>query len=88
MKLLVCPLNGPRNVDEFQYLGPLRDMPDPNAFTDAEWARYLFRAENRPGTMLEWWRHRPSNYVFVAERHTVTDRVLRTFDSAELEVRR
>lgn len=84
MKLLECPLNGPRNIEEFQYLGPIRDDPDPDGLTDAEWARHLFRANNAAGVMLEWWRHRPSNYVFVAERHIVTDTVLRTFDAADL----
>ncbi|TIT97900.1 MAG: sarcosine oxidase subunit delta, partial [Mesorhizobium sp.] len=24
MKLLDCPMNGPRNIDEFQSFGPLR----------------------------------------------------------------
>lgn len=84
MKILTCPMNGPRNIDEFQYLGPLRTSPDPEATSDRDWARHLFRAENRPGLMVEWWRHRPSNYVFLAERHTVTNQVLRTFDPSEL----
>jgi len=78
MKLLTCPLNGPRNIDEFQYLGPLRPELSKDA-PDAAWAVHLFRAENRPGPMVEWWRHTPSNTVFLAERHTVTDTVLRTW---------
>lgn len=85
MKQLLCPLNGLRNIDEFQYLGPVRETPDPDVTSDADWARYLFRAENRPGVMLEWWRHRPSNYIFQAERHTVTNTVLRTFDPSARE---
>ncbi|TIU97781.1 MAG: sarcosine oxidase subunit delta, partial [Mesorhizobium sp.] len=28
MKLLDCPMNGPRNIDEFQSFGPLRQAPD------------------------------------------------------------
>lgn len=84
MKLLTCPLNGSRNIEEFQYLGPLRADPDPDATGDADWARHLFRAENRPGVMIEWWRHTPSNYVFLAERDIVSDTILRTFDAAEL----
>ena len=88
MKILNCPLNGARNIDEFQYLGPLRDAPDPDALTDAEWARHLFRARNNAGVMIEWWRHRASNYVFLAERHIVTDTVLRTFDPVELRAAR
>ena len=84
MKLLECPLNGSRNIEEFQYLGPLKDAPDPDMLTDADWARHLFRANNNAGVMIEWWRHRASNYVFGAERHIVTDTVLRTFDASEL----
>ena len=77
MKLLACPLNGPRNITEFQYLGPLR--PDPVRDDDAAWTRHLFHVENRPGVMTEWWRHTPSNTVFLAERDVVSDTVVRTF---------
>lgn len=82
MKLLTCPMNGPRNISEFQYLGPFRPMPEPDTTSDADWAQYLFRAENRRGKTLEWWRHTPSNYVFLAERDTGSGAVLRTFDPA------
>jgi sarcosine oxidase subunit delta len=83
MKLLTCPMNGPRNISEFQYLGPVRPMPDPETTSDADWAAYLFRAENRRGTTMEWWRHTPSNYVFLAERDLGTGFVLRTVDPAQ-----
>jgi sarcosine oxidase subunit delta len=53
MDLLSCPLNGPRNIEEFQYLGPLSGRPDPVALSDANWAQHLFRAKNRPGAMFE-----------------------------------
>lgn len=79
MKLLTCPLNGPRNIHEFQYLGPLRPDPDPEATEDGAWAQHLFRAENRPGLIREWWRHTPSNTVFQADRHIVTDEIIATF---------
>jgi sarcosine oxidase subunit delta len=73
MKILICPVNGPREISEFQYLGPRRG-------TSAETlTEYLFHVENPAGPMVEWWRHRPSNTVFLAERHTVTDTVLRTW---------
>ena len=79
MKLLTCPMNGPRPIDEFQYLGPWREIPDPEAASDAEWSAYLFRAGTLPGPEIECWRHAPSNFVFLAERDTRTDTVLRTF---------
>ncbi len=78
-------MNGPRNIQEFQYLGPVRHAPDPEAASDAEWAAYIFHAENRPGVITEWWRHTASNYVFLAERNIVTNTVVRTFDAWEME---
>ncbi len=47
MKILTCPMNGPRNIDEFQSFGPVRAEPDPDRTADADWSRHLFRAENR-----------------------------------------
>lgn len=79
MKLLRCPVNGPRNIDEFQSLGPVRQEIDAGTAGDADWARGLFRADNRRGIVAEWWRHVPSNVVFLAERDVTTDRVLRTY---------
>jgi len=32
----------------------------------------------------EWWMHNASSYWFLAERHTVTDEILRTFDAREV----
>ena len=29
MKILSCPLNGPRNIAEFIYGGQVKEMPDP-----------------------------------------------------------
>lgn len=76
MKILQCPLNGPRNVDEFQYLGPYRaERPEAAELIVAR----LFYPENPAGPLVEWWRHTPSNTVFLAERNTVTDEVVRTW---------
>ncbi|OIQ88067.1 sarcosine oxidase subunit delta [mine drainage metagenome] len=79
MKLLHCPINGLRPVDEFAYGGELRDMPDPQASTDSEWADYVFNRSGAPGQKQEWWYHVPSGTWFVAERNTVTDVVERTY---------
>lgn len=81
MKILTCPMNGPRNIDEFQSFGPIRAVVDPEAATDAAWARQLFRAENRRGVVVEWWRHVPSNFFFLAERDLVSNEIVRTFES-------
>ncbi len=79
MKLLDCPLNGPRNISEFTYGGEFHAMPDPAACDPRVWAEYVFFHKNTAGTIIEWWCHTPSSYWFLAERDTRTDDVLRTF---------
>ncbi|HDS1735631.1 MULTISPECIES: sarcosine oxidase subunit delta [Pseudomonas] len=88
MKILTCPLNGPRNISEFSYGGEFKPMPDPAQCSDVEWADYVFNSDNLAGVVLEWWLHNASSYWFLAERHTVSDQVLRTFDPKELFHRR
>ena len=76
MKILNCPINGPKNVDEFQYLGPLRqEEPETAGLILSR----LFYPDNPAGPLVEWWRHTPSNTVFLAERDTLTDEVIRTW---------
>ena len=84
MKIMHCPLNGPRNISEFVHGGEVRDMPDPARCTDREWADYVFYSDNQAGVITEWWLHAPSGYWFIAQRHTVTDEIIRTFDPAEI----
>ncbi|WP_371226301.1 sarcosine oxidase subunit delta [Pseudomonas sp. QE6] len=88
MKILTCPLNGPRNISEFTYGGEFKQMPDPATCSDIEWADYVFNSDNAAGIVLEWWLHNASSYWFLAERHTVTDQVIRTFDPREIFDRR
>lgn len=76
MKLLTCPVNGPRNITEFQYLGPVRAA---SAERSDQLVEALFYHENPLGVLKEWWRHTPSNTVFVAERHTVSDQIVTTY---------
>jgi sarcosine oxidase, subunit delta len=83
VKLMTCPLNGPRNIQEFVQGPVVRAMPDA-AGSDAEWADYVFLEDNLKGVVREWWCHAPTNYWFVAERDTASDMVLRTYDAAEL----
>ncbi len=84
MKIMHCPLNGPRNISEFTYGGELKTMPDPATCSDAEWADYVFNSDNIAGIVHEWWLHNASSYWFIAERHTVTDQIIRTFDPKEI----
>lgn len=76
MKLLTCPINGARNITEFEYLGPVRNTDDGD---QERLIAHLFFAPNPLGVMPEWWRHTPSNTVFVAERHTQTDAIIKTY---------
>lgn len=84
MKLMPCPLNGLRNISEFTYGGELKRMPDPTTATEAEWADYVFNQSNIDGVVLEWWLHNASSYWFIAERNTVSDEILRTFDPSRI----
>lgn len=83
MKLLTCPVNGPRPLQEFVYGGEVRSCADPSALSDAEWADYLFNRNGEPGVCREWWYHVPSGTWFIAERDNVADKVLRTYLYAE-----
>jgi sarcosine oxidase subunit delta len=79
MKLMPCPINGPRPVAEFAYGGEVRPMPDPDTCTDEQWADYVFNRSGIPGVKKEWWYHAPSGTWFVAERDVIHDRILRTY---------
>ena len=84
MKIMICPLNGPRNISEFSYGGELKTMPDQNTCSNEEGEDYVFNKSKIAGVVLEWWMHTPSSYWFIAERHTVSDEILRTFDAKEM----
>ena len=79
MKIMPCPLNGPRNIQEFICAGPVEAHPDPNRCSDEEWAEYVWLEENVAGVVREWWCHVATSYWFIAERNTVTDEILATY---------
>ncbi|MEM7084126.1 MAG: sarcosine oxidase subunit delta [Pseudomonadota bacterium] len=83
MKRMKCPLNGERNIAEFIYGGECHDMPNPESSSSATWAEYVFFHENKAGIVLEWWCHAPTSYWFLAERNTLTDEIVRTFEASE-----
>jgi sarcosine oxidase subunit delta len=84
MKIMVCPLNGPRNISEFVYGGEVTEMPNPNNCSDAEWADYVFYSDNNIGVVREWWLHAATSFWFIADRHTGTDNVVRTYYASEI----
>ena len=84
MKIMPCPLNGPRNISEFICGGEVRFEPDAQTCSDAEWATYVFLRDNPAGLVREWWVHVPTAYWFIAERDTRTDEIIRTYPPAEI----
>jgi sarcosine oxidase subunit delta len=79
MKILNCPVNGPRPVQEFHFGGEVRHMPEPAQCDDVQWADYVFNRSGEPGVKREWWFHIASSVWFIAERNIVTDNILRTY---------
>ncbi|MBH05967.1 MAG: sarcosine oxidase subunit delta [Phycisphaeraceae bacterium] len=79
MKIICCPVNGPRPLQEFRFGGEVRFMPDPGDSSDEQWADYVFNRSGEPGVKREWWYHIASGTWFVAERNTVTDEFVRTY---------
>ena len=79
MKLMNCPINGPRPLHEFFYWGECRDMPNPDTCTDGEWVDYVFHRNGAPGVKKEWWYHMASGVWFIAVRDTQADEVKETY---------
>lgn len=55
MKIMNCPLNGPRNISEFAWGGEVKPMPDPATLDDRAFADWLFLENNEAGVVREWW---------------------------------
>jgi sarcosine oxidase subunit delta len=81
MILLECPNCGRRNVQEFRYGGEYNPRPKaPMDAPDTKWVDYIFMRGNKSGIQKEWWFHRAGcGYWFLAERHTKSNRVIKTF---------
>ena len=88
MKILNCPLNGPRNISEFVWGGEVKEMPDAGRCHDRDWADYVFIENNVAGVVREWWCHVPTSFWFIAERNTVTEEIIRTYPAGEVFNRR
>ncbi len=86
MKLMHCPINGWRPIQEFSYGGTFRPMPPPPNCTDQQWANYVFNRDGAAGIKKEWWYHLASGVWFIAERNTLTDEILRTYLFQEMKL--
>ena len=81
MLILTCPNCGARSVAEFRYGGEYNPRPpEPEQVSEETWVEYLYVSDNRMGRQTEWWYHSAGcGLWFLAERHTRTNRVERTF---------
>ena len=79
MKIMPCPLNGPRNISEFLCHGEVDPGPDPSSCDDRAWTDHLFVERNSAGVVREWWCHLPSGYWFVADRDRTTGDILTAY---------
>ncbi len=84
MKIMNCPLNGPRNISEFAFGGEVVMHPDPHTCSNDEWADFVFFENNTAGVVREWWYHMATAYWFIAERDTVSDEIVRSYPASEL----
>ncbi|MFO7663373.1 MAG: sarcosine oxidase subunit delta [Chloroflexota bacterium] len=76
-----CPHCGLRNSSEFRYGGEYNPrLPQPLTVSNPEWTDYIYFRDNKLGEQIEWWYH--SNGCgtwFLAERHTKSNKVLKTY---------
>ena len=82
MVTLKCPNCGRRNVQEFRYGGEYNPRPArPMELSDEAWADFFFMRDNKMGEQEEWWYHRAGcGRWFLAERHTRSNEVSRTYN--------
>ena len=79
MSLLVtCPNCGPREVAELRCAGESTRRPSDTP-TQRELNDYVYFRDNEWGVQREWWFCRVCEEWFLAERHTYTNEVLRTW---------
>jgi sarcosine oxidase, subunit delta len=77
--LVTCPNCGPREALEFSFGGEVTRRAGPDA-SDRELAASLYFRENASDWQTEWWVHRDGcRKWFLAERHTTTNEIRRTF---------
>ena len=86
MKIINCPLNGPRNAQEFICAGEVKQEPPQDAVIDV-WADYVFLQDNAKGVVHEWWCHIASSYWFIVTRDTATEEFLESSSPSDFFAR-
>ena len=76
--LVTCPNCGPREVPELRCAGETTTRPTSTP-TVRELNEYVYFRRNVWGTQREWWFCRTCEDWFLAERHTYTNEVERTW---------
>ena len=74
-----CPHCGPRDHDEFSYVGDATKLrpADPAAASPEDWHRYVYLRDNPRGAHLEYWHHIQGCRAYVKVlRDTATNEVL------------
>jgi sarcosine oxidase subunit delta len=81
MILIDCPNCGSRNAQEFRYGGEYNPRPKRALEIEEDaWSDYVYMRANHQGVQKEWWYHRAGCQLwFLAERHTKSNEVLRTY---------
>lgn len=76
MILLPCPWCGPRDAEEFSYVGETKTRPDPLTVSAGQWRDYLYLRRNVAGWTTERWFHQTGcRRYLVVERDTTTNAV-------------
>lgn len=84
MLVIVCPHCGPRNSNEFSFLGERVARPAADVTTRADWRRYLYTRENAAGPERERWFHVSGcRRILDVQRDTVTNEILSVRDVTE-----
>jgi sarcosine oxidase subunit delta len=82
MKIINCPLNGPRNAQEFVYGGEVELEPETDAST-RQWSNFVFLEDNLAGIVDEWWCHSASSYWFIIRRNRTSDEIIATITTKD-----
>lgn len=78
MLRIPCPCCGPRDENEFVYVGDAsRQAPaNPAALSDTEWTDYIYLRDNPRGVHAEYWLHRfGCRRCFSLRRDTLTHEI-------------
>ena len=84
MKLMRCPVNGWRPIQEFSYGGTFRPMPPPGECSDRQWGRLRLSSlrgrRGQKGVVVPTW---PAASGSSPNGTTSTDEILRTYPYGE-----